>query len=287
MRQFKPLWIAAIALFTFALWTVPGEALAQNILQDIAAASTIEDIKKRGTMRVGVSAFVPWVMRDKAGKLVGFEVDVSERLAKDMKIKLELVPTAFDGIIAGLLGAKFDVIITGISVRTQRALSINYTIPYARSGQVLVGSKKLTAGMSTLEDFNNASVSISSRRGSVGSQAAKKLFPKAAHLHFDDDPSVFQEVLNGKAHAAIALEPIPTQWVLANLDALNKPLGQRRLTTQIASFAIRKGDPDFMFFLNSYIEQIKADGWLEERHNFWFATDAWYGLINNPPGSKG
>jgi polar amino acid transport system substrate-binding protein len=46
--------------------------------------SVIETIQKRGTLRVGLSTFVPWAMRDKDGNMIGFEVDVASKLAQDM-----------------------------------------------------------------------------------------------------------------------------------------------------------------------------------------------------------
>ena len=97
-------------------------------------------------MRVGIATFVPWAFRDKKGELVGFEVDIAKKLAEEMGMELEFVPTNFSGIIPALLAGKFDIIITGISIQTKRAMTINYTIPYAQSGQTLVGNKKLAAG---------------------------------------------------------------------------------------------------------------------------------------------
>ena len=64
-----------------------------------APDSAIETIKKRGSMMVGMATFVPWAMRDTQGNLIGFEVDVANKLATDLGVKLELVPTAWDGII--------------------------------------------------------------------------------------------------------------------------------------------------------------------------------------------
>ena len=72
-------------------------------------------------------------MRNRNGELVGFEVDVATKVAADMGVDLESVPTSWDGIIPALIAGKFDVIIGGLSVRPQRNLTINFTIPYAHS----------------------------------------------------------------------------------------------------------------------------------------------------------
>ena len=110
------------------------------VQQDLAAASVLENIKKRGSLRVGMATFVPWAMRDKKGDLIGFEIDVATKVAKDMGVDIEFVPTAWSGIIPALLAKKFDVIIGGMSITGARNLTINFTAPYAHSGQQMVAN---------------------------------------------------------------------------------------------------------------------------------------------------
>ncbi|MQF82519.1 MAG: transporter substrate-binding domain-containing protein [SAR202 cluster bacterium] len=259
------------------------QARAESAGEALTKASVLETIKKRGVMRVGISTFVPWAFRDKTGEFVGFEVDIAKKIAEDMGLDVEFVPTSFSGIIPALLAGKFDVIITGISIQTKRAMTINYSNPYAQSGQALTANKKLAEGFTTLADFNKPDVVISTRRGTVGAKTAKALFPKAEHRFFDEDIQAFQEVMNGKAHAFVALEPMPTLWALAHADVLFKPLGDQRLTNQLSGFAVRRGDPDILAFLNSWIHMRQADNWLNQRHKFWFGTNEWYELLEVPP----
>ena len=61
--------------------------------------SVIEQVQKRGALRVGMSTFVPWAMKDKTGNLIGFEIDVAKRLAKDTGVNVEFIPTKWSGII--------------------------------------------------------------------------------------------------------------------------------------------------------------------------------------------
>ena len=97
--------------------------IAGTIQQQIVQESTIEQIMKRGMLRVGMSTFVPWAMKDKTGKLIGFEIDVARQLADDMGVKVEFVPTKWAGIIPSLLTGKFDVIIGGMGNGMQRRLA--------------------------------------------------------------------------------------------------------------------------------------------------------------------
>ncbi|MGR5488551.1 transporter substrate-binding domain-containing protein, partial [Vibrio alfacsensis] len=90
-------------------------AIGMAVSLGVTASDTpnLDKINERGTLRVGMSTFVPWAMRDKQGDLIGFEIDVAKRLAEDSGWKVEFVPTAWDGIIPALLAQKFDVIIGG------------------------------------------------------------------------------------------------------------------------------------------------------------------------------
>ena len=111
------------------------------------ADSVIEEIKKRGSLRVGMATFVPWAMRDKNGDLIGFEIDVAKKVAADMEVEAEFVPTAWDGIIPALLAGKFDVIIGGMSITPARNLTVNFTAPYAHSSLGVMASKKVAEGL--------------------------------------------------------------------------------------------------------------------------------------------
>ena len=84
---------AALASISFSQVTFAGTA------QELGAESVIETIKKRGVIKIGLDLFVPWSMRDKNGDLVGFEPDVGRKLAADMGVEVEFIPTKWAGII--------------------------------------------------------------------------------------------------------------------------------------------------------------------------------------------
>lgn len=245
-----------------------------------ARESTVEAIVKRGRLLVGMSTFVPWAMRDKNGDLIGWEVDVSKQIAKDIGVEVDLVPTAFDGIIPALIAGKFDLIATGLTITPKRALTINFSRPYAHSGTTLLANKKLAGNFKTLDDFNKPDVTLAARRGSTGELLVRRLFPKATLRLFDDEQLANQEVINGNAHAASAQPPRPYLLQAKYPDVVFVPF-DRLLGTNSDAFAIRKGDLDTLSFLDSWIEYHTADGWLEDRHDYWFKSAAWTDLVPN------
>jgi polar amino acid transport system substrate-binding protein len=263
--------VAAAFLF-LGLVVTAAPALAQVTAQDVAATSVLETIKRRGSLQVGVSTFVPWAFRNRQGEIIGFEVDVARRLAEDLGVRLELVPTAWDGIIPALLARKFDTIIGGMSPTTKRNLTVNFTIPYATSGMGFAASKQLASGFRTHEDFNKPTVTLTCRRGTTACTDAQKFFPKATLRQFDDDAVIVQEVLNGKAHGFASSEPKPSFAVVENPNKLFLPF-DRLLSTSYSGFAVRKGDPDI---LNIFDGWIRNNGdFLAERFAYWFKTRDW------------
>jgi len=273
----RMLGLAALGAAAIALST---PVLAQDTRQQVAASSVVEEIKKRGVMRVGLSTFVPWSMRDKKGDLIGFEIDVANKVAADMGVKVEFVPTAWDGIIPALLAGKFDLIISGMTITPARNLTVNFTVPYASSGQAIAANKKLAANLKTIDDFNKAGVTITCRRGSSTCADAKRIFAKATIRELDDDPLTRQEVVNGNAHAVMSSEPKPTMWTLENPDTLFKPFTDT-VTKGTEAFALRKGDPDGINFFSNWILFNTNNGWLKDRHDYWFKTNTWAQLVGN------
>jgi polar amino acid transport system substrate-binding protein len=248
-------------------------ALAQSTAQEIASASVIETIKERGVIKIGLSLFKPWSMRDLNGELIGFELDVGRQLAEDMGVEVEFVPTSWDGIIPALVSGNFDTIISGMTVTPQRNLTVNFTVPYAYSGMTILANTAMTEGF-TLEDYNSPEVTFAARRGATPATVIADMFPEAELLLFDEDGAATQEVLNGNAHATMASEPTPSSEARRYPDVLNVPFNQA-FQAGGEGFAVRKGDPDALAYFNSWITAKTNTGWLKERHDYWFRGNDW------------
>jgi len=212
--------------------------------------STVEQVQKRGILRVGMSTFVPWAMKDKTGKLIGFEIDVATRLAQDMGVKVEFVPTKWSGIIPALSTGKFDVIIGGMGILPSRNLKVNFSIPYDYTGMSMVAHKEVAAGFNDLDDFNQSEVVISARLGSTAATASKKYLPKAQLRLFDDESQAYQELINGRVHAVVGSAPTPAFQALKYPEKLFLPL-DKTFTKEPIGFAVRKGDFDTLNYFNN------------------------------------
>ncbi len=261
---------AAFALAAASLTALP--ALAQD------PASVIQTIKERGTIKIGLSEFAPWAMRDKNGELIGFELDVGRQLAADMGVEAEFIPTAWDGIIPALIAGKFDVIISGMSITAERNLTVNFSDPYAYSGLTVMVNKTTTAGK-TLEQLNDPSVTFAARRGATPATVIAREFPNATLVQFDEDGAATQEVLNGNANATMGPSTTNTDEVAKYPDVLEQPY-DKLFDPSGEAFAFRKGDPDAENFFNNWIGQQWRSGWLDARHDYWFAGKEWAPMVS-------
>ncbi len=240
--------------------------------------STLNKIVQRGELRVGLEpGYMPFEMKDKKGRLIGYDVDLAKAMAKAMGVKLKIIPTAFDGIIAGLITNKFDIIIAGMSITQQRNLKVNFSNPYLVIGQTILLNKNLKDEIKTAKDLDNKKYIITAKMGQTSEIAAKKFFKNAKIITFDTEGDAVAEVLNGKASAFINDQPFNVVFMdgkgKGTLVHLDKPL-----TYEPLGFAIKKGDPDFLNWINNFLRQIQEDkviNWQEKHYKKWFIDTNW------------
>ncbi len=242
----------------------------------LAGESAVEAIAKRGVIKVGMDIFVPWAMKDKKGELIGFEIDIAKKLAEDMGVKVEFVPTKWSGIIPGLIAGKFDVLIGGMTITTKRNMKINFTRPYYYTEQGLMANKKKAAGFK-VDDFNKSGVTIAARLGSTAAVAAKQRFPKARIRLFDDEPSAVQELLNANVHAMVSAQPLPSSTAIDYPDTVM--VYDEVMMLEAIGIGVRKSDLDTLNLINNWIEINRNNRWIQGRYAYWFKSKDWKGLI--------
>ncbi|MCJ2164124.1 MULTISPECIES: transporter substrate-binding domain-containing protein [unclassified Pseudodesulfovibrio] len=286
-RIFTLIAVMTTLVFLFACSQQPAENAAAtapkediNVRLELQKASTLEKIVQSGTLRVGLEAgYMPFEMTDKKGNVVGFDVDMVTEMAKSMGVKLEIINTAWDGIIPGLLSDKYDLIASGMTINQERNLKVNFANPYIVVGQTALISAKDADTITSWKDLNKEGVIITSKLGTTGEQAAKRLFPKATYKSFEMEDQAMLEALNGKATATVYDLPMTSIFFAqrgkeAGMKFLDEPF-----TYEPLGWAINKGDPDFLNWLNNFIVQIKNDGRYERIYTKWFGSNDWYDEI--------
>ncbi|MBC8246457.1 MAG: transporter substrate-binding domain-containing protein [Deltaproteobacteria bacterium] len=211
------------------------------------------------------------------GEWIGFEIDVAKQLAKDMGVKIEFVPTKWEGLIPSLLTGKFDLIVAGMTGTPQRALKINFTIPYDYSGMNVVIHKNFAAGVSGYMDLDKKGNTIISRVGTTGGALAKETYSKAKVRLFPDEGPMVQELLNGKATGLLASAPQPAQLAAKYPDTLI--LLDENLVQQPICIGVPKGDPDTLAYLNNWINTVRNNGFIQKKVNYWWKSLKWESLL--------
>jgi polar amino acid transport system substrate-binding protein len=266
--------LLAAVLLSFA-------ALASAADQALWEQSTLNQILKRGELRVGLEAgYMPFEMRDKKGDLIGFDVDLARLMAKYMGVKLKVVNTQWDGIIPALLTDKFDLLMGGMTITLQRNLQVNFSDPYIVIGQTVLVAKKLQGKVTSFKELNDPKYTVASKLGTTGDIAAKKFMPNAKLKQYDHQAEAALEVANGRVDAFVYDLPFNAVFTAQNKDSvvhLKEPF-----TRETLGWGVRKGDPDFLNWLNNFLAQSKADGTYDALYNKWFEGTAWLSNVTGP-----
>lgn len=235
---------------------------------------TFEQVIASGKLRVGVYLLTPYVMKGSDGGLIGSEVDVATRVAKDMGIAPEFKLYEWDKLIPALQKGDVDIVVSGLSITPQRALQVYFSDPYANSGISIATNIKLTAEFQSLADLNSAQIAIGVIGGTVSEQVAHEIFDKASIKLFNEEAKAEDALVKGLIHAYVRSEPEPRFLALRHPKEIDVPITKPLLATREA-FAVRRGDNDFINFLNAWIAARSADAWLTSTHSYWFESLGW------------
>ncbi len=241
----------------------------------VASADTLDEILERGTLRVGMEpGYMPFEMTNQRGEIIGFDVDMAKQIAKAMNVKLELVSTAWDGIIPGLITKKYDMIMSGMTLTQERNLKVNFASPYIVVGQTILVKKEFAGEVQSYKDLNDPKYTVASKLGTTGEQATKRLIPKAKYISFETEQEGVMDLINGKVDAFVYDLPF---MAIANAEKNNGKLIflDKPFTYEPLAWAIRRGNPDMLNWLNNFMNQIRSDGTYDKIYAKWFLSDEW------------
>jgi polar amino acid transport system substrate-binding protein len=253
------------------------KALLLPVVLLIAAetqARTLQQVLNQGTLRVGVAVASPWTMRVGAGELAGFEIDVANRLAADMGVAADIIVLAWDRLIPALESGEIDLIAAGLAITPERALHVNFSQPYADGGISIATRLASTAAVETIEHLNSARFRAAAVEGTAAAALARRLLPAAELILLPDVERASAALVNGEVDVYLEELPVPTFLALEHPTRIDVPV-TRPLLTAPAGFAINKGDPDFLAFLNAWVTARRADTWLPSTHAYWFESLQW------------
>lgn len=237
-----------------------------------ATAGMLDDIKARGTVRIGVSlGGEPIGFRDAQNNPVGYDVDVATMLAEKLGVPVEFTDVSGDARVSMLVAGQLDIVVANTSATLERAKSVNFSIPYNRAGLRVIVQKD--AGIKTLADLAGKKVVVG--RGTTGETFLKKAVPDAQLVYVDTfSPDGVLQLQQKRVDAAIEdsslLDYLATQNdSLVTLEGLysNDPIG----------IAVAKGDPEFVRWIDMFVSDYIQSGAYETNYKKWWGESA------NPP----
>lgn len=239
------------------------------------AAGKLEQIKQNGLRVCLEPGYMPFEMADKQGKLIGFDIDLTALLIKELGApKLDLVNTAWDDIIPALLADKCDIIINGMSITDERSQKVDFTSAYIAIGQTVLLRKELADKVKSYIDLNDPKYKVITKEGTTSETVVKEQLPKAQYITIKLEGDAVTELLNGKVDAFIYDSPYNAtafgQRGQGKLVFLDSPF-----TFEPIGMAIRKGDPEFLDWLNHFIQTIQRNGTRQTLYNKWFKNTNW------------
>ncbi|WP_054885930.1 cystine ABC transporter substrate-binding protein [Pseudomonas sp. NBRC 111130] len=256
----KPLLNASLAIL-----------LGAGLLSHAFAGEQLKTIKDKGVMNVGLEGtYPPFSFQDENGKLTGFEVELSELLAKELGVKAKIQPTKWDGILAALESKRLDVVVNQVTISEERKKKYDFSEPYTISGiQALILKKKAEQlNIKSAQDLAGKKVGVG--LGTNYEQWVKQDVPKADVRTYEDDPSKFADLRNGRIDAILIDRLAALEYAQKAKDTELAGDAFSRLESGVA---LRKGEPELLEAINKAIDKLKADGTLAKLSEKYFGAD--------------
>ena len=242
-------------------------------------AGEIERIKEKGELIVSLNTgYVPFSMEVK-GERTGLDVDLARLIAQYLGVKVKfLIPQLFGDQIPKLLAGESDIIIAAMTRTPERGLLVDFTEPYFEVSQAALVRRDLVKPQdeSFFDLVGIKGIRVGVREKTTGANFAKELFPPEAIKTYPGHPESLAALLKGEVDATVHDSPLVEAWVSSHPEhwAKIKPL-LAPVTKENFGFAIRKGDLEFLTWLNLFISQVKSDGTMDLLKYRYFVEMPW------------
>jgi len=251
-------------MFVYRILCVFFFILFSNV---VLAESRLNEILKNGEIRVGTTGdWNPMTFKNPStNEYQGFEIEIVAELAKDMGVKLILVPTEWKTLVNGIVSNKYDIS-TSASLSAKRALSTGYTNSYFKLATVPLTLKKNLNKFNNWNDINKIDVKVAVTLGTTQEQQARELFPNAQLNVIESPARDFQEVLAGRSdvhitsniEAATLVEQYPEMAII--------PVQEPKYPTPLA-WLTPQDDQVWINYLNHWIAIKESQGFFIKKMN--------------------
>lgn len=230
----------------------------------VMAATTFEKIKSTGKLKVALNAtFPPFEFFDNEKKeYMGFDIDVAKALAEAMGVEAEIINTAWDGIIPGLLSKQYDIIISAMTITEERAKKVKFSDPYYYAGQIIVVREDQT-GIEKPEDLSGKKAGV--QIGTTGDFAASEIAGVEV-IRYDSIDLAVMALQNKNIDAVVSDAPTMASYVQ---EKEGIKLTGEIFTAEEYGMAMRLEDTELHEAVNAALAKLKESGKIQEFMNTW------------------
>ena len=231
------------------------------------AGDTLAQVKKKGVLVCGVKdSTKPFgYIDEKTRTIVGYDVDFCREIAAKLGVKLELKPVTSSTRMPDLITGKIDMIAATMTKNEERAKQIDFSYMYFYTEQKFLTRKGAVKKLADLEGKK-----LGTSKGSTSEQNAKKALPAATILSFDDYPQAFLALQQGRVAAVTTDESILVGLMNAAKDKNGYEIPNIPISKEPYGLGMRKGDTNFVNFVNKTIPSMEKSGEADKIYRKWF-----------------
>jgi polar amino acid transport system substrate-binding protein len=234
-----------------------------------AGGDTLAQIKEKGVITIGMDdTLPPMEYRNDKNELIGFDIDFAEVLAKELGVKVEFVPSAWDGIIPGLDAKRFDMILSAMNVTEERKKKVDF-VEYFGVGQIVAVKAGNPLNIQSVEDLEGKTVGV--QLGSTGETAVNSINGLKEVKKYDLTTDVFNDMGLGRVDAAVIGEMVG-RYYMTTKPGVFEVVGDS-FQVQPMGIAVRKGDTELREALEKAVQTLEDNGTLSKISEKWFGTD--------------
>jgi Na+/H+-dicarboxylate symporter/ABC-type amino acid transport substrate-binding protein len=233
--------------------------------------STLARVLDRGIIRVGYdSRQIPFSYINKYGELVGYDIAYAYALAKDLDVKLELVPINYDTLAEDINSGYCDIIMSAIVMNEQRILNMQFSTSYIEQPNALVIPIKY------LDKYRKIQHIIETPNLKIGAMGA---YMTVVATHFPTQTLVPSDIINliqGTIDVYMWSELQAYIWCLTN-PTFTTLSYQGQLGGKYFAYPMQKTEEQFLHFINDWLFLKQEQGFAYKQRQYWFL-----GKIYNP-----
>lgn len=262
MKKIIALLMAALLVFAFAGCTktpVDEESSTAEDLSEATAMTATEGVLVMATN----AAFPPYEFVE-GGDFAGIDVEIAEKIAEKLGMKLEIKDVEFGSIVGGVQTGKFDMGMAGMTVTDERLESVNFSTTYATGIQVVIVAED--SAITSLDDLKgDGSMKFGVQQDTTGDIYASSSVEDGGYgeenvVRYKTGADAVQALKTGKVDAVIIDNEPAKSFVAAN-DGLK--LLDAEWAVEDYAIAIAKENTALLNAVNGALAELEADGTID------------------------